>query len=192
MEGPRDRYILLQDRPGVIREEQTLDRTRFGVGEFARIPPSLPFSDGLPTVSTPIQVPKGEILEALPENEQPVDSRWIALGGINRKLLIECLREDVRKLTVQEVDLLLAISSATSRYQICFDRKRLDFGKRLEYGSQVLVSINGGSEKLPGVVRFKGSLPKLLGTMFGIELHVSFVIVNVNCCMIARSCLLAK
>ena len=202
MEGPRDRYILLQDRPGVIRKEQTLDRTRFVVGEFAprrvdRIQLSLPFSVGLPTISTPIQVPKGEILEARPENEQPVDSRWIALGGINLKLLIECLREEVRKLTVQEVDLLLAISSATSRYQICFDRKRLDFGKRLEYGSQVLVSIDGVSKKLPGIVWFKGELHSSPGTIFGIELHVSFVVVYKlcglkYCYMIARSCLLAN
>ena len=162
MEEPRNRYILLQDRVGEILERSMLTL-------------------GLPTKSTPTQLLKGELLEALPENEQPVDSTRVAFGGIDRKLRVECRMEDVMKLTGQEVDLLLAISSATSRYQICFDRKRLDFGKRLKSGSQVLVSINGVSKKLPGIVWFKGELPSSCGTMFGIELHVSLLIVNTNC-----------
>ena len=154
MEEPRNRYILLQDRVGEIMERSVLTL-------------------GLATKLTPTLLLKGELLEALPENEQPGDSKRIALGGIDRKLRIECRMEDVMKLTEQEVDLLLAISSVTLRYQICFDRNRLEFGKRLEYGSQVLVSINGVSKKLPGIVWFKGELFNSTGTMFGIELHVS-------------------
>ena len=156
MEEPRTRFILLQDRVGEILERNM---------------PTL----GL-TKSTPTQLLKGELVEALPENEQPGDSTRIAFGGIDRKLRVECRTEDVMKLTEEEADLLLAISSATLRYQICFDRKRLDFGKRLDYGSQVLVSINGVSKKLPGMIWFKGELSSVRGTMFGIELHVSFVI----------------
>ena len=161
MEEPRNRYILLQDRVGEILERSMLT---LGI-----------------TKSTPTQLLKGELLGALPENEQPGDSTRIALGGIDRKLRVECRMEDVMKLTVEEADLLLAISSATLRYQICFDRKRLDFGKRLKNGSQVLVSINGVSKKLPGVVWFKGELLNSSGTMFGIELHVSVFMVNINC-----------
>ena len=157
MEEPRNRYILLHDRIG-----QTLER-------------SLP-TLGFVTEPTPVQLLKGELLEALPENEQPSDSTKVALGGIDRKIHLECGVEDVMKLTVQEADLLLAIPSMTSRYQICFARKLLHFGKRLEYGSRVLVAIKGFSKKLPGVVWFKGELPSSRGTMFGIELHVSFVI----------------
>ena len=160
MEEPRNRYILLQDRVGEIVERSML---------------------GLATKLIPTLLLKGELLEALPENEQPVDSTKIALCGIDRKLRVECRMEDVMKLTVEEADLLLAISSVTLRYQICFDKKRLDFGKRLEYGSHVLVSINGVSKKLPGVVRFKGELLNSTGTMFGIELHVSVFMVNINC-----------
>ena len=159
MEELRNRYILLHDRVG-----QILERSLLTFGFVAK--------------PTPTQLLKGELLEALPENEQPGDSKKIALGGIDRKIRVECGMEDVKNLTAQEADLLLAISSLTLRYQICFDRKRLDFGKRLEYGSKVLVSINGFSKKLPGVIWFKGELPLpiLRGTMFGIELHVSFVI----------------
>ena len=157
MEEPRNRYILLQDRVGEI-----LERSMLTFGFF--------------TKSTPTQLLKGELLEALPENEQPGDSTKIALGGIDRKIRVECRMEDVMKLTVQEADLLLAISPLTLRYQICFDRKLLDFGERLEYGTEVLVSIKGFSKKLPGVIWFKGELPSSPGTMFGIELHVSFVI----------------
>ena len=175
MEEARNRYILLHDRVG-----NTVERCV-----------------GSPTNLTPVQVLRGELLEALPENEQPGDSTRIALGGIDRKLRVECRMEDVMKLTVEEADLLLAISSATLRYRLCFDEKRLDFGKRLEYGSQPLVSINGVSKKLPGVVWFKGELRDSPGTMFGVELHVSLVIVYKlcglkYCCMIARSCLLAN
>ena len=129
---------------------------------------------------TPTQLLKGELLEALPENEQPGDSTKIALGGIDRKIRVECGMEDVMKLTAQEADLLLAISPLRLRYQLCFDTKLLDFGKGLEYGSEVLVSINGLSKKLPGMVWFKGALPSSPGTMFGIELHVSFVICSIN------------
>ena len=154
MEEPRNRFILLQDRSGEILETGPL---------------------GLFTKSTPTQLLKGELLEALPDSEQPGDSTRITLGGIDRKLRVECRMEDVMKLTVEEADLLLAISSATLRYQICVDRKRLDFGKRLEYGSMVLVSINGFSKKLPGVVLFKGESLNSAGTMFGIELHVSLI-----------------
>ena len=178
MEEARNTYILLYDRVGEI-----LERSLLTLG-FVKKP-------------KPTQLLKGELLEALPENEQPVDSKKIALRGIDRKLRVVCRMDDVMKLTMQEVDLLLAISSATSRHQICFDRKRLDFGKRLEYGSQALVSINGVSRKLPGVVWFKGKLRDSPGTMFGVELHVSLVIVYKLCglkyCrMIARSCLLAN
>ena len=164
MEKPRNRYILLHDRVGDIVERSMRMLTL-----------------GLATKLTPTQLLKGELLEALPESEQPDDSTRIALGGIDRKLRVECRMEDVVKLTEEEADLLLAISSATLRYQICFDRKRLDFGKRLEYASEVLVSMNGVSKKLPGIVWFKGELPSSTGTMFGIELHVSFLIVNTNC-----------
>ena len=162
MEEPRTRFILLQDRVGEILERNMLTL-------------------GLGTKSTPTQLLKGELLEALPENEQPGDSTKIAFGGIDRKLRVECRMDDVMKLTGQEVDLLLAISSLTVRYQICFDRNRLEFGKRLAYGSLVLVSINGVSEKMPGVLWFKGELPYSTGTMFGVELHVSLLIVNTNC-----------
>ena len=174
MEEPRKRYTLLHDRVGEILGT-------FLVNRFVTKP-------------TPTQLLKGELLEALPENKQPSDPTKIALCGINRKVRVECGMEDVMKLTVQEADLLLAISSLTLRYQICFDRKQLDFGKRLEDGSQVLVSINGVSKKLPGVVWFKGELPSSPGTLFGIELNVRVDIVynlcglKYFCVIIARSC----
>ena len=50
------------------------------------------------------------------------------------------------------------------------EKLQLDFGKRLKYGSHVLVSIQ--DQKLRGVVWFKGDLPNLPGTMFRVELHV--------------------
>ena len=160
MEESRNRYILLKDCI-----EETLKRSvPRQADHFFDLTWSL--------FSSPRQVPKGELLEALPESEQPGVSTRIALGGIDRKLRLECRMEDVKKLTPEEADLLLGISSTKSRFEIYFDGKRLDFGKRLEHGSHVLVSIQHVSQKLSGVVRFKGRLPNLPGTMFGVELHV--------------------
>ena len=158
MDEPRNRYILLQDRVGEILERNMLSTL------------------GLASKSTPTQVLKGELLEALPETEQPGDSTRIALGGIDRKLRLECRTEDVTRLTREDADLLLAIGSVTLRYQIYIDRGRLDFGKRLELGRQVLVSVlteKGISKNFPGVIWYKGDLPSIPGTMFGVQLHVS-------------------
>ena len=155
MEEPRNRYILLTDRLGIILERWFL---------------------GLYTKSTPKQVLKGELLEALPEAEQPNDSTRIALAGIDRKTLrLECSMEDITRLTSEDADLLLAISSVGSRYESYIDRKRLDFGRRILPGSQVFVEVKGISRKLHGTVWYKGDLhvPPKLGTMFGVELYVS-------------------
>ena len=162
MEEPRNRYILLQGRLGKMVERSVVARgTR---------------ASGLALKSTEtLVVRKGELLEALPENEQPGDSTRIALRGIDPKLRLECRKEDVTELAVDEADLLSAISSPTSRLRIFNDEKRLDFGKRLEHGSRVLVLVRGVSDKLPGVVRFKGKLSDSPGTMFGVELYVSLL-----------------
>ncbi|XP_015770355.1 PREDICTED: uncharacterized protein LOC107348789 [Acropora digitifera] len=63
---------------------------------------------------TPTQLFKGELLEALPENKQPSDRTKTALvGRISRKIRVECGMEEVMKVTGEEADLLLAISSLT-------------------------------------------------------------------------------
>ena len=161
MEETRNRYILLQDCDGRILERS---RPTFGLASISRLS----------------WVSKGELLKALPENEQPGDTKRIALRGISTsridpRLRIECPKEDVTELTLQEADLLLAISSPTARLALFDDEKRLDFGKRLEHGSRVLVQVSGVSDRVQGVVRFKGKLSNAPGTMFGVELPVSLM-----------------
>ena len=147
-------YILLQDRVGKMQERSVL---AFG---------------GMK--STPTQVLKGELLEALPETEQPNDSTRIALAGIDRKSLrLECRTEDITRLTMEDANLLLAISSVGLRYQSFIDRKLLDFGRQISPGSQVFVEVKGFSKKLHGTVWYVGELISLHGTMFGVELIVS-------------------
>ena len=164
MAEARKRYILLRDCVGHIQERSML-------------------SLGLSVKSTPTHLLKGELMEALPETEQPNDSTRIALAGIERKnLRLECDMEGIAKLTSEDANLLLAISSAGSRYQTYIDRKRLDFGRQLKHGSQVFVELKGVSKKLHGIVWYVGELPTNLGTMFGIELIVS----NVIRCILVR------
>ena len=153
MEKPRIRYILLQDG-------------RFGKNLWS--------VNCCCTIQQLLS--KGALLQELGETEQPRDSTRIALRRIYRDSLLPALlvnREDVAPLTKEEADLLLVIDSDTLRYQIYIDRGRLDFGKRLQGGSHVMVSVTGSSKNLPGVVRYKGFLANLPGTMFGVQLHVS-------------------
>ena len=47
------------------------------------------------------------------------------------------------------------------------------FGRQLSQGSAVFVDVKGNSKFLPGIVRYKGVLPPIPGTWFGVELIVS-------------------
>ena len=155
MEDLRIKYILLRDHVGRSVEKNML-------------------SHGLTTKSTPIKVLRGEILEGVPEAEQPTDLTKVAVVGIERKSLrLECPMEDVTRLSEEESNLLLAISSSEGRYQIYTDRKRLMFGRQLSPGSAVFVEVKGASKVLPGIVRYNGVLPPSLGTWFGVEIIVS-------------------
>ena len=153
MEEPKFRYILLHDRVG-----HTVERSILALR--------------LSTKSTPTIVLQGELLEALPEAEQPLDS--ITLVGMGRKSLrLECSSEDLARLSDEDANLLLAISSIRERYETFIDRKRLDFGRQLSPGDQVFVAVPGISKDLPGIAWYKGELPSNFGTMFGVELIVS-------------------
>ena len=141
MEEPKKKYILLVDRVG-----NTYERTPFGFN--------------LPSKVTLIQVLRGELLEAIPEAEQPSDVNRVALVGIYRKSLrLECCRADLTRLSDEEANLLLAISSAESTYETFIDKKRLNFGRRLLIGNRVFVSVKEIAKDLPGVVWYKGELP---------------------------------
>jgi len=152
MEESKNKYILLNDRVG-----KTIERNLSALG--------------LSTKVTPTQVLRGELLEALPKAEQPSDGNRIALAGIERQILrLECSMADVTQLSDEEANLLSPIHSLEERYITFFDRKRLDFGRRLSPGSQVFVSVKGFTKELPGVLWYKGELPSCRGTMFGVEL----------------------
>ena len=164
MEEPSIKYILLRDRLGYVVEKKN-------------------FSLGLSFKSTPIQVLRGELLESVPEAEQPADLTKVALVGIERKSLrLECPTEDIVRLSEEETKLLLAITSSEGRCQTYRDRKRLAFGRQLSIGSAVWVEVEGITQILPGVVWYKDVLPPLLGTWFGVELIVSTGALVKSCC----------
>ena len=166
MEEPSVKYILLRARVGYTVEKN-------------------PLSLGLTTKSTPMQlkVLRGELLEGVPEAEQSADSTRVAVVGIERKSLrLECPTEDVARLSEEETNLLLAITSSEGRYLSYIDRKRLAFGRQLSVGSTVFVDVKGTLKGLPGVVWYKGVLPPSLGTWFGVELIVSTRALMKSCC----------
>ena len=164
MEELSIKYILLRDSVGHTTEKNML-------------------SLGLTMKSTPMQVLRGEILEGVPEAEQPTDSTKVAVVGIERKSLrLECPTEDMARLSEEDTNLLLAITSAERRYLTYLDRKRLTFGRQLLPGSAVFVEVKGVSKVLPGVVWYIGKLPPSLGTWFGVELIVSTRALVKSCC----------
>ena len=155
MEELSHKYILLQDHVGYTVERNILLL-------------------GLTTKRSPIQVLRGNLLEALPEAEQLKDSSEIALAGIDHKSLrLECGMEYIIRLTEEDANLLLAISPLEERYQTSVNRAFLDFGRNIGIGSRVFVAVKGISRKLPGIVWYKGELLSCNGTMFGVELIVS-------------------
>ena len=157
MEELSHKYILLQDRVGYVLERNLL-------------------SLGLSRKQSPMQISRGELLEAFPEAEKPKDSSKIALVGIDRRSLrLECAMECISRLIEEEANMLLAISSLEERYQTFMDRIRLDFGRKIGPGSKVYVTLRGFSKELPGVVWYKGELLSCNGTMFGVELMVSML-----------------
>ena len=100
MEELRIKYILLRDRVGHTVERNIL-------------------SLGLTTKSTPVQVLRGELLESVPEAEQPTDLTKVAVVGIEHKSLrLECPTEDMTRLSEEEANLLLAITSAERRWHL--------------------------------------------------------------------------
>ena len=76
----------------------------------------------------------------------------------------------------EETNLLLAITLSEGRYETYIARKPMTFGRQLSPGSAVFVEVKGHSNVLPGIVRYKGVLPPIPGTWFGVELIVSILL----------------
>jgi hypothetical protein len=89
----------------------------------------------------------------------------------------DCPIGDVKCIGEEEAKLLLAISTMGDRFKVFDNKSLLKDGKKMTLGSYVYVkvrSVGGGSkQELKGVIRYKGPLPKELGTWFGVELLVS-------------------
>ena len=158
MEEFSQKYILVQDCEGY-----TVERNIPSVGQSTKQSP------------TQVHVSRGELLEALPRSQQPpLDHSRVALVGIYHKSLrLECGMECIIRLTEEDVNLLLAVSSQQGRYQTYMDKALLDFGRNIGPDSEVFVTVKDHSRKLPGIVWYKGELPPYNGTMFGVELTVS-------------------
>lgn len=151
MDTKTQKYILVNDRVG-----ECLDK-------------GWSLSKNIPT-----QLLRGEIFEALPESEQPIDHEKIALASIevnpHHAITLVCPTLDVSKITDCEAGLLLAISATEERFRIHRERDRLEWAKILYHGSRVLVKIRNSIKELQGIIWYKGCLPRNRGTMFGVEL----------------------
>ena len=164
MEVPSMNFIILRDCFGHVLEKNM-------------------WTLGFTTKSKQISVLRGELSEALPEAEQPADLTKVALVGIECKSLrLECPMKDMARLSEEETNLLLAITSPEGRYEAYIDRKHMVFGRQLSPRSAVWVKVKGITQVLPGTVWYKGVLPPNLGTWFGVELIVSTHALVKSCC----------
>ena len=146
-------YILLSDQIATRREKGVLNRQR---GEEK------------------IQVIQGSLWR-LDDSEDPLAARSkpsITLTSLEFDgVVLQCPPSEVERLSEQEYELLVSLSSCVDRLNIFTDKEWLDEGTKIDIDSIVFVLKFGESpEKVIGRVRYKGPLPGLNGTWFGIEL----------------------
>ena len=102
----------------------------------------------------------------------------------------DCPVANIEPLNDEEAKLLLSFKSNDERYKI-FKDNLLDNGKRMTIGCNVFVkvkSVGGGNiVELRGVIRYKGPLPEEDGTMFGVELLVSYLSLHYTCYIILQN-----
>ena len=123
------------------------------------------------------EVQRGEILEAVPGCTDRFKGIMYLDGGERREIHLTCGSADVFELPDEDAGLLLAIPCLKLRYDT-FKDKIQHVWERLSLGTTVSVSVEGISNSVLGIVRFKGGLSSLPGTWFGVELIVS------NSCLI--------
>ena len=115
---------------------------------------------------------KGELLEALEREKQPLDTQRISLRAVKQFYQrVECNCEDLKQINVEEMKLLIAVFSYSERCRIV-DNGYLSYGCTIKEGDEVTVRIKD-LQDVAGVVRYKGPVPPYDGTMFGIEILVS-------------------
>lgn len=120
-----------------------------------------------------VSLHKGEILTEVCEKDQPKEQTIIKLHPVERpSLTLECTMPDVQRIDEEEANLLLPLCSLGERLRVFQQRNRLRAGKKMVVNSNVYVTVpvNTIKKQFPGVVKYKGPLPGLHGTMFGVEL----------------------
>lgn len=94
----------------------------------------------------------------------------------------ECAISDIGPLSKEEAKLLLSFTSNDARYKY-YSSKSLNDANAINVGSKVFVKVRsptgGGMQELRGVIRYKGTFPGEIGTMFGVELEVSSTVLKI-------------
>ncbi|KAI1904275.1 hypothetical protein AGOR_G00004000 [Albula goreensis] len=126
-----------------------------------------------------LKIPRGSIGQACQERNSlgrplPPGKGKKSLRILDQTNVVLSFDEkDVLELDEKLAELLFPITNCEERYGLLCNKPRLDRAREIECGSKVRVQLRSGDEKLPGVVRFKGSLiPErtLSGIWFGVEL----------------------
>ena len=129
------------------------------------------------------KVLRGTLLEPIspwqePKGRQKGNGKCIKVRCLETKNEMECGAWEITRITKQERDLLLAIPTAFDKYATYYKPEHLANALDLRVGARVTVDakVNSIRETLPGMVRYIGEVPgPTRGSLFGIELQVSFI-----------------
>ncbi|XP_076604716.1 ubiquitin carboxyl-terminal hydrolase CYLD isoform X3 [Chaetodon auriga] len=126
-----------------------------------------------------LRIPRGSLGQACQERNSlgrtlPPCKGKKSLRILDQTNVVLSLDErDVLELDEKLAELLFPITNCEERYALLCNKSRLERVRDIDCGSKVRVQLRSGDERLPGVVRFKGSLlpdRALSGIWFGVEL----------------------
>ena len=132
---------------------------------------------------------RGELLLLLPrvkviprKDNKPAHNFQLANDP---SVTVFCSEDDVAPLSDYEYNLMVAIKSRESRFDV-FRKDFMDWGSKLKEGTFVYATLPSKSpvpnQRALSVIRYVGPLPKEDGILFGVEIQVGVDINSVVCC----------
>ncbi|XP_022796811.1 myosin-8-like [Stylophora pistillata] len=124
---------------------------------------------------------QGELLKALSSSYDFNVKTFVLVypayqGGQKTPLIVRSTcNEAFTRLSNEDASLLLPCTTPESRYHVISQQGMVVFGRRLQPGTEVLVSFKGcpwslNDEFIRASVKYKGELPSEVGTFFGLQL----------------------
>ena len=130
--------------------------------------------------TNPKQILRGELLRPVPTRDIQTRPSGLQPNFIlerDTNITLQAGEDNVSPLSPEDYYLLLAVAAPMDRFRVFSDLQWLEWGEKLNVGDQVHVRMPShnpmGVNWCLAVVRCKGSVKTLPGTMFGVEIKVN-------------------